>query len=140
MLTTDLRISRCKPTRRGCRTSTRKQILIKVCAGFRKWTAGPVDQTRILTRLSSGIKKSVPEEGNYDLHIASYNIQNDTFGTGKENNLIVVKRSPLPSHTVKNHLLSLYSGNVRSIKSKSVDLLDYICNTNADMFASRRHG
>lgn len=51
------------------------------------------------------------------------------------NNLIVVNRSPLlAAFQDSPRALTLCSANVRSAKSKSADLLDFIYNSDADLF------
>ena len=70
------------------------------------------------------------------------NIHLDTFRSSNENNPIVTDR-PLSSAMVNDHgvkPLTLCSLNVRSAKSKSADLLDYIYSSGADLVLLLRPG
>ena len=90
-------------------------------------------------RFIAGERYGDLENGGH-LHIPSWdelNIHLDTSRSSNDNSPIVTDR-PLSSAAVNDCLgkpLTLCSVNVRSAKSKSADLLDYIYSSGADLFA-----
>ena len=130
---TRLGISRARPTRRGCRSGSRKQRPISTCVGF-----GRLPGARNLQSPARNRNADSEDDGN--LHIFPQDILNIHLDASRRNStidLIVIDRSPLSAaiQDSASQPLMLCSVNVRSAKSKSADFLDYIHTSGADLFA-----
>lgn len=126
-----LGLSRSKPTRRGCRAGRRKQRPISTCLGMGRY-AFALNQFNSNCFMEHFSRSSDVGSHWHD----SLNIHRYASCTSNANNLIVIKRSPLLS-ALQDQLpsLTLCSVNVRSAKSKSADILDFIYSSEADLFA-----
>ena len=139
---TEIGISRARPTRRGCRAGQRKRRLITTIEA--KATKARRFESRASQQVNSTQVRFLAEERcgdkNGHLHTPSrdeLNIHFDAFCSSIENNPIVTGR-PSSSAAVNDCTvkpLILCSVNVRSTKSKSADLQDYIFSSGADLFA-----
>lgn len=130
---TQLGISRWKPTRRGCRAGCRKQRLITPCIGYGRYDFSKRQDYKWLFPMETFAQ----HQAGSNLHFAStdlLNIHLDTSAGINTNNLIVINRTPM-LNTIIDSTLLLCSANVRSVKSKTSDLLDFIYSSDADLFA-----
>ena len=92
----------------------------------------------VYSEFSNGEIKNYTSSSGLNVHpdtSAGLNIQDDTFGSPNPNNLIVVKYYPMQNST-NDSVLNLCLANVRSIKSKSAALINYITSSKADLFES----
>ena len=132
---TSLGLSRCKPTRRGCRAGRRKCYLITTILGHREQNEEMVSEyfTGNMDNFTNVDAATCTLNIQSGIH-TGLNIQSDTSGTHNPNNVIVVNQNPM-QRSKMDPKLKLCLANVRSIKSKSAALLDYIVACKADLFA-----
>ena len=142
---TDHGLTRVKPTRRGCRGGRPR-----FCGLYRQFENQFFAEC-VNSSVCDAVSRNLVDVAN--LHNASrkaLNIQVDSLtelfdppgdipvsysARGRcQNNLITIKRTPLPRHIQQSNLM-LCHANVRSAKSKSADLLDFIYSNDIDLFA-----